>query len=44
MQASQLNRGEKDDQEQDNQALNKVIEQSTRTFTNTAPEYNTRVL
>lgn len=42
MEASQLNRGEKDDQEQDNQALDKVIERNTRTTTITARECNSR--
>jgi hypothetical protein len=44
MQASQLNRGEKDHQEQDNPALNKVTERNIHMITNTAREYNTRVL
>lgn len=44
MRASQPIRGEKDNQEQDNPALNKVIERNIRTITITARAYNTRLL
>ncbi len=43
MQASQPNRGEKEDPEQDNPARSKVLERNIRTITITAREHNIKV-